>query len=64
MARLRQSGAAEAVLQQKLKMLEEYKSLTANPLLNVLITFTEPLPVGFVVALFSAAVLRKKAAKP
>jgi hypothetical protein len=64
MSRLRQSGAAEAVLQQKMKAMEEYKSMTANPLLNALITFTEPLPVGFIVALLSAAVLRKKAARP
>jgi len=64
MNRLRLSGAAEAVMQQKMKMLEEYKSMTANPLVNALITFTEPLPVGFVVALVSAAVLRKKAANP
>ncbi|MGB2866903.1 MAG: DUF4199 domain-containing protein [Bacteroidota bacterium] len=64
MNRLRQSGAAEAVLQQKMKMMEEYKSLTANPFMNALITFTEPLPVGFIVALISAAILRKKPAKP
>ena len=62
--RLRQSGAAEAVMQQKMKMLEEYKSMSANPLMNALLTFTEPLPVGIVVALISAAVLRKKIAKP
>jgi hypothetical protein len=63
MNHLRQSGAAEAVLQQKMKMMEEYKSMTANPLMNALITFTEPLPVGFIVALISAVILRKKAAK-
>jgi hypothetical protein len=64
MNHLRQSGATEAVLQQKLKTMEEYKSMTANPFLNALITFTEPLPVGFIVALLSAAILRKKAVKP
>ena len=63
MDRLRQSGASEAVLQQKMKMLEEFKSMTANPIVNALITFVEPLPVGFIVALFSAAVLRKKSEK-
>jgi hypothetical protein len=63
MNHLRQSGVAEVVLQQKMKAMEEYKSMTANPLVNALITFTEPLPVGFIVALLSAAFLRKKAAK-
>ena len=43
---LRQSGAAEAVLQEKMKKLEEYKSMTANPLVNGLFAFVEPLPVG------------------
>jgi hypothetical protein len=47
-----------------MKAMEEYKSMTANPAVNALITFTEPLPVGFIVALISAAVLRRKAAKP
>ena len=62
MTRLRQSGAAEAVLQQKMKALEEYKSMAANPLVNALLTLTEPLPVGIIVALISAAILRKKPA--
>ena len=61
---LRQSGATEAVLQQKMKMLEEYKSIAANPVMNALMTFVEPLPVGFIVALISAAILRKKVVKP
>jgi hypothetical protein len=49
-------------MQQKMKALEEYKSMAANPFVNALMTFAEPLPVGFIVALLSAAVLRKKAA--
>lgn len=61
---LRQSGATEAVLQEKMKMMEEYKSMAANPVINALMTFVEPLPVGFIVALISAAILRKKATKP
>ena len=60
MDRLRQSGATAAVLEEKMKMMEEYKRLTANPFLNALITFTEPLPVGILVSLISAALLRKK----
>ena len=63
MNHLRQTGATEVVLQQKMKMLEEYKSMAANPVMNALMTFVEPLPVGFIVALISAAILRKKAAK-
>jgi hypothetical protein len=32
-----------------------------NPLINSAMTFLEPLPVGIVITLISAAVLRKKA---
>lgn len=64
MERLRQSGATEAALQENMKTMEEYKSMTANPLVNALFAFIEPLPVGFIVALISAAILRKNAAKP
>jgi hypothetical protein len=60
---LRHSGATEAVMQQKIKAMEEYKSMTANPAVNALLAFTEPLPVGFIVALISAAILRKKQVK-
>ncbi len=63
MNHLDQIGAADAVIQQKMKAMEEYKSMTANPLVNFLITLTEPIPVGFIVALLSAAVLRKKPVK-
>jgi len=31
-----------------------------NPLTNAAITFTEPFPVGLIITLISAAVLRKK----
>lgn len=64
MERLRQSGATEAVLQENMKTMEEYKSMIANPLVNALFAFIEPLPVGFIVALISAAILRKNAEKP
>ncbi len=58
---LQQSGAAESVMQEKMKMLEEYKSMAANPIMNALFAFAEPLPVGIIVALISAVILRKKA---
>lgn len=60
MERLRQSGATEAALQENMKTMEEYKSMTANPFFNVLFAFIEPLPVGFLVTLISAGVLRRK----
>ena len=37
------------------------KVMYANPIYNVLMTFIEPFPVGLLITLISAAVLRKKA---
>ncbi len=42
------------------KQMEQFKVWYRNPVLNVLITFTEVFPVGFIVTLVSAAILRKK----
>jgi hypothetical protein len=42
------------------KQMEQFKEWYKNPLLNVLITFVEVFPVGFLVTLVSAAILRKK----
>jgi hypothetical protein len=38
----------------------KYKELYKNPLYNAALTFIEPFPIGLVITLLSAAVLRKK----
>jgi hypothetical protein len=40
--------------------MEKFKLMYANPLINAAMTFIEPFPVGLVITLISAAVLRKK----
>jgi len=55
------SGASAAAIQAQLQQLKKYKELYENPLFNAAMTFIEPLPVGLVITLISAAVLRKKA---
>jgi hypothetical protein len=40
--------------------MEDFKRMYQNPLMNVAMTFTEPFPVGLLVTVISAAVLRKK----
>lgn len=42
------------------KQMAQFKEWYQNPILNVLITFTEVFPVGLLVALVSGAILRKK----
>jgi hypothetical protein len=58
--KLKTSGASAAAVQIKLEELKRYKELYQNPLFNAAMTFLEPLPIGLVITLISAAVLRKK----
>jgi hypothetical protein len=55
------SGLSAQALQAKIDQINQMKVMYANPLFNVLMTFIEPFPVGLVITLLSAAVLRKKA---
>lgn len=55
------SGASAQVLQSKMDEIQQMKVVYANPLYNVLYTFIEPFPVGLLITLISAAVLKRKA---
>jgi hypothetical protein len=56
----RRSGATEAQLAETARQLEQFKAMYSKPLLNVAMTFVEPFPVGLLVTLVSAAVLRRR----
>ena len=58
--RIKSSGASSDTIQAKLADLEKSKRLYSNPLYNAALTFLEPFPVGLVITLLSAAILRKK----
>jgi Protein of unknown function (DUF4199) len=55
------SGASAAVVQAQVEQVKKYKEMYANPLLNAAMTFIEPFPIGLVITLISAAVLRRRA---
>ena len=55
----RASGASQAEIESTIKQGEEMKQMLENPLINAAVTFTEPFPVGLLITLLSAAVLRK-----
>jgi hypothetical protein len=61
-AKVRASGATEAVIQAKTAELEKSAEAYNNPLVNVAMTFIEPFPVGLLITLISAAVLRRRGA--
>lgn len=56
----RSQGASQAEIDQVIKQNEEMKAMLANPLINAAVTFTEPFPIGLLITLISAGVLRKK----
>jgi Protein of unknown function (DUF4199) len=58
--KLEASGASAAAVQAQVEQLKKYKESYENPFFNVAMTFIEPFPVGLVITLISAAVLRKK----
>ncbi|MBC7773961.1 MAG: DUF4199 domain-containing protein [Phycisphaerae bacterium] len=58
---LQQSGAAQAEIEQKTAEMQQFKEMYKNPLIKFGLTFLEPFPVGFLVSLISALVLRKRA---
>lgn len=59
MKRLGNDGATAVELAQARQDMEEFRTLYENPAARMVITLLEILPVGAVIALFSAALLRK-----
>lgn len=54
------AGASEAALQQKRVEMAEAKEMYKNPAIRAGMTFLEPFPVGLVITLVSAGVLRTR----
>ena len=58
--RIQASGAPQAVVEQRTAELNRQAELYKNPLVNIAMTFVEPLPVGILIALVSAGVLSRR----
>jgi len=56
----RARGASQAEIDAAIQQGKDAKAMLENPLINAAVTFTEPFPVGLLVTLISAAVLRKQ----
>jgi hypothetical protein len=61
-AKARASGASDAAIAARVQQMGQMKKLYDNPLTNAAITFIEPFPVGLVVTLVSAGILRRRRA--
>src|SRR5260221_8160321 len=57
---LREKGAPDAAIAAKKVEMAKMKALYDNPLINAAVTFIEPFPVGLIVTLMSAAILRNR----
>ena len=58
--KMREQGATETAIAAKTQQLQQLKKLYDNPLTNAAVTMIEPLPVGLIVTLVSAGILRKR----
>ena len=62
--RAKASGASQQKIDEKVRQANEFKQMYKNPVINVAYTFMEIFPIGLVVTLVSAGILRKKAPDP
>ncbi len=63
MEQVRASGASQQAIDAKLQEMNSMKALYDNPLFNAAITFLEPFPIGLIISLISAAILRRRKPK-
>ena len=56
----KKSGASEAKIAAQKKEMAEFMEMYKNPLINIAVTFLEPLPVGLLFTLVTAFVLSRK----
>jgi hypothetical protein len=54
------SGATEAQVAEKLKQMDMYRDMYKNPLFFTVMTYAEILPVGIIVSLIAALILKRK----
>jgi hypothetical protein len=59
--KVQSSGLDPATIAAKIAVIQHSQQLYQNPLVNMAYTFIEPLPVGLIITLISAAILRRKA---
>ncbi len=57
----RAAGKSEQELAAKAEELAKFKEMYKNPLVNIGLTFLEPLPVGLLMTLVAAGILRREA---
>lgn len=54
------SGASQEAIDATMKQMEQYKEMYKNPLIVAALTLMEPFPIGLIVTIISALILRRK----
>ena len=54
------AGATPQAIDTQIQEMKSFKELYNNPFFNAAVTFIEPFPIGLIVTVISAAILRKK----
>ena len=57
--KLRASGSTEAEIEQKIVEMKKFQEMYKNPIAKIGITFLEIFPVGLIISLIAAALLRR-----
>ena len=60
LGKMRAAGESQAAIDAETAKMESFKKLYKNPLYNIGITFLEVLPIGLLIALISAAILKRR----
>jgi hypothetical protein len=58
--KLKASGAGQAEIAKQSAEMAKFSEMYKNPFFNAMITYTEILPVGLIVSLISASILKRK----
>lgn len=61
---MQEKGASQEAIDAQMARINQYKELYKNPFFNAAMTFTEIFPVGFVVSLICAAILKRTHKNP
>ncbi|MFC4144051.1 DUF4199 domain-containing protein [Pedobacter mendelii] len=57
----KKAGASPSAMAFKVKEMDDYKEMYKNPFFVVLLTYTEILPIGLIVSLICALIIKRKA---
>lgn len=60
---MKKSGATATEIESKMKEMADFTSMYQNPIFTAMMTYAEILPIGLVVAIISAIILKRKTKK-